>query len=158
MSLCRGCLVWPCLCQLGGFSHCGVFPPFTYNIGGISQWDISIHTHTLLAGSYFLSGCIEGPSDTDTSTHIHDPRTDSKMIAIIGTSDQPCWLAEACKNHSLEGLWMYGVTVYLDRSYGSCIDTCALERRAPTFDNLKVSKAVGHQVQMWLPWSPLRYR
>ena len=22
---------------------------------------------------------------------------DLKMIAIIGTSDQPCWLAEACK-------------------------------------------------------------
>ena len=41
---------------------------------------------------------------------------------------------------------MYGVTVYLDRSYGSYSDTCALERRAPTFDNLKVSKAVD--------WSP----
>ena len=46
---------------------------------------------------------------------------------MIGTSDQSCWLAEACKNPSLEGLWMYGVTVYLDR----------------------------HQVQMWLPWSHL---
>ena len=33
------------------------------------------------------------------------------MIAIIGTSDQSCWLAEACKNPSLEDLWMYGVTV-----------------------------------------------
>ena len=81
------------LTLLGGFSHCGVFPPFTYNIllGAISRWDISIHTHTLLAGSNFLSGGIEGLSDTDTSTHIHDPPTDSKMIAIIGTSDQPCW-------------------------------------------------------------------
>ena len=38
---------------------------------------------------------------------------------MIGTSDQSCWLAESCKNPSLEGLWMYGVTVYLDRSYGS---------------------------------------
>ena len=93
LGLLSGCLGWRCLCQLGGFSHCGVFPPFTYNtlLGAISRWDISIHTHTLLAGSYFLSGGIEGLSDTETSTHIHDPRTDSKMIAIIGTSDQPCW-------------------------------------------------------------------
>ena len=37
-----------------------------------------------------------GPSDvhTRTYTHIHH-RMD--MIAIIGTSDQSCWLAEACK-------------------------------------------------------------
>ena len=33
------------------------------------------------------------------------------MIAIIGTSDRPCWLAEACKIHALEGLWIHGVTV-----------------------------------------------
>ena len=33
-------------------------------------------------------------------------------IAVIGTSNQSCWLAEACKIPSLEGLWMYGVTVY----------------------------------------------
>ena len=31
-------------------------------------------------------------------------------IAVIGTSDQSCWLAEACKIHALEGLWIYGVT------------------------------------------------
>ena len=73
LKLLSGCLGWPCLCQLEDFSRCGVFPPFTYNIGGILQWDISIHTHTLLAGSYSLSGGIEDPSDTDTSTHIHDP-------------------------------------------------------------------------------------
>ena len=30
---------------------------------------------------------------------------------MIGTSDQSRWLAEACKIHALEGLWMYGVTV-----------------------------------------------
>ena len=34
------------------------------------------------------------------------------MVATIGTSDQPRWLAEACKIPSLEGVWMYGVTVY----------------------------------------------
>ena len=43
----------------------------------------------------------------------------SKMIATIGTSDQPCWLAEACKTPSLEGLRIYGVTVYRNRSYCS---------------------------------------
>ena len=32
-------------------------------------------------------------------------------IAVIGTSDQSCWLAEACKIPSLDGLWTYGVTV-----------------------------------------------
>ena len=53
----------------------------------MSHCEMPIHTYTLLAGIYFLSGDIEGPSDTDTSTHLHDPRTDSKMIAIIGTSD-----------------------------------------------------------------------
>ena len=30
---------------------------------------------------------------------------------MIGTSDQSCWLAKACKIHALEGLWIYGVTV-----------------------------------------------
>ena len=30
---------------------------------------------------------------------------------MIGTSDQFCWLAEACKIHALEGLWIHGVTV-----------------------------------------------
>ena len=100
LGLLSGCLGWPCLCQLGGFAHCGVFPPFIYNTGGISQWDISIHTHTLLADSYFLSGGIEGLSDTDTSTHIDAPRTDSKMIAIIGTSDQPCWAGRSLQNSS----------------------------------------------------------
>ena len=32
-------------------------------------------------------------------------------IAVLGTSDQSCWLAEACKSPSLDGLWVYGVTV-----------------------------------------------
>ena len=35
------------------------------------------------------------------------------MIAIIGTSDQPCWLAEACKIPALDGLWIYGVTIFI---------------------------------------------
>ena len=37
---------------------------------------------------------------------------------MIGTSesDQSCWLAEARKIPSLEGLWIYGVTVSTDRS------------------------------------------
>ena len=75
---------------------------------------------------------------------------------MIGTSDQSCWLAEACKNPSLEGLWMYGVTVYLDRSYGSDSAHVRCERRAPTFSNKKFQKPqAGHQVQMWLPWSHL---
>ena len=30
---------------------------------------------------------------------------------MIGTGDQSCWLAEACKTPSLDGLWIYGVTV-----------------------------------------------
>ena len=30
---------------------------------------------------------------------------------MIGTSDQSCWLAEACKSLPLDGLWMYGMTV-----------------------------------------------
>ena len=30
---------------------------------------------------------------------------------MIGTSDQPCWLAEACKIPSLEDVWTDGVTV-----------------------------------------------
>ena len=51
---------------------------------------------------------------------------------------------------------MYGVTVYLDRSYGSYSNTCALERRAPTFNKKMFQKPqTGHQVQMWLPWSHL---
>ncbi len=33
------------------------------------------------------------------------------MIAMIGTSDRLCWLAETCKTLLLDGLWMYGVTV-----------------------------------------------
>lgn len=51
----------------------------------------------MLAGSYFLSGGIEGPL---TVTHSHtymNSWTGSKLIAIIGTSDTPCWLAETCK-------------------------------------------------------------
>ena len=32
-------------------------------------------------------------------------------IAVIGTSAQSCWLAEACKNPSLDGLWIYGMTL-----------------------------------------------
>ena len=72
---------------------------------------------------------------------------------MVGTSDQSCWLAEACKNPSLEGLWMYGVTVYLDRSYGTYSNTCALERQAPTFNKKNFQKPqTGYQVQMWLPW------
>ena len=39
-------------------------------------------------------------------------------IAVIGTSDQSRWLAEACKIPSLEGVWIYGVTVHQRRSYG----------------------------------------
>ena len=36
---------------------------------------------------------------------------------MIGTSDQPCWLAEgSCKNPPLEGLWINIVTVYKDRN------------------------------------------
>ena len=48
-----------------------------------------LHSYARTVGcswQLLLSGGIEGPSDTDTSTHIHDPRTDSKMIAIIGTT------------------------------------------------------------------------
>ena len=30
---------------------------------------------------------------------------------MIDTSDQSCWLAEACKTPSLDGLWIYGVTL-----------------------------------------------
>ena len=37
---------------------------------------------------------------------------------------------------------MYGVTVYLDRSYGSYSNTCALERRAPTIKSFKSRKLV----------------
>ena len=33
------------------------------------------------------------------------------IIAKIGTSDQSCWLAEAFKIPSLDGLWIHGVTV-----------------------------------------------
>ena len=33
-------------------------------------------------------------------------------IAVIGTSDQSCWLAEACKSPSLEGVWIYGFGPY----------------------------------------------
>lgn len=33
------------------------------------------------------------------------------IVAIIGTSDQSCGLAEDCKSPSLEGLWMHSVTV-----------------------------------------------
>ena len=76
---------------------------------------------------------------------------------MIGTSDQSCWLAESCKNPSLEGLWMYGVTVYLDRSYGSYSNTCALERRAPTFNNKNFQKPqTGHQVQIVVAMVSLR--
>ena len=35
---------------------------------------------------------------------------------MIGTSDQSCWMAEACKNPSLDSLWMYGVTVSVGRN------------------------------------------
>ena len=58
-----------------------------------SQW---------LAGSYFCQG--DGsPSDFQTHTCTHTFINILiliiilDMIAIIGTSDQPCWLAEACK-------------------------------------------------------------
>ena len=36
------------------------------------------------------------------------------MIAIIGTSDRPCWLAEACKILLLHADSMYVSTDYLD--------------------------------------------
>ena len=52
------------------------------------------------------------PSEFQTHTYTHTFTNILDMIAIIGTSDQPCWLAEACKIPSLEGLWMYGVMVY----------------------------------------------
>ena len=74
LELLSGCLGWPCLCQLGNSSHCGVFPPCTYKIGSILQGDISIHTHihTWLR-SYILSGGgIESPSDTHTHTYFID--------------------------------------------------------------------------------------
>ena len=48
---------------------------------------------------------------------------------------------EACKNHSLEGLWMYGVTVYLDHIYGRYSNTAAAGA------NFQQLKAVD-QVQM----------
>jgi len=44
----------------------------------------------------FVKGC-EGPSDVHTHTHTHVFISVLDMIAIIGTSDRPCWLAEACK-------------------------------------------------------------
>ena len=37
--------------------------------------------------------------------------TIAKVIFGLGTRDHTCWLAEACKIPSLDGLWMYGVTV-----------------------------------------------
>ena len=58
---------------------------------------------------------------------------------MIGTSDQSCWLAEACKRPSLEGLWMYGVTVIRTvriRAYRNPIRICSgrrLEARVDSF-------------------------
>ena len=49
-----------------------------------------------MAGSYFCQG--DGsPSDFQMHTYTHTFINILDMIAIIGTSDQPCWLAEACK-------------------------------------------------------------
>ena len=59
----------------------------TYPFSCASQW---------LAGSYFCQG--DGsPSDFQMHTYTHTFINILDMIAIIGTSDQPCWLAEACK-------------------------------------------------------------
>ena len=41
------------------------------------------------------------------------------MVAIVDASNQPCWLAEACDNPSLEGVRMYGVTAY-ELDYVGC--------------------------------------
>ena len=59
----------------------------TYPFSCALQW---------LAGSYFCQG--DGsPSDFQTHTYTNTFINILDMIAIIGTSDQPCWLAEACK-------------------------------------------------------------
>ena len=55
-------------------------------------------------------------------------------IAVIGTSDQSCWLAEACKIPSLElleGVWIYGVTVHQRRSYDHQAYESVCMRRPP---------------------------
>ena len=44
------------------------------------------------------------------------------MIAIIGTSDRPCWLAEACKNLLLLTLLLVDVSLLLS-AYSSCLLT-----------------------------------
>ena len=52
---------------------------------------------------------------------------------------------------------MYGVMVYLDRSYDSYSNTCALERPAPTFNNKQFQKPqTGHQVQIVVAMVSLR--
>ena len=43
---------------------------------------------------------------------------------MIGTSDQSCWLAEACKTTALEGLWIYGLTVLTIVLTVAAIATC----------------------------------
>ena len=44
----------------------------------------------------FRLGVLRAPL-TLTHSHTYMIREQMKMIAIIGTSDQPCWPAEACK-------------------------------------------------------------
>ena len=64
-----------------------LLPDGTYPFSCAWQW---------LAGSYFCQG--DGsPSDLQVHTYTHTFISILDMIAKIGTSDQPCWLAEACK-------------------------------------------------------------
>ena len=57
LKLLSGCLGWPCLCQLEDFSRCGVFPPFTYNIGGIlTMGHLHSYAHTVGWQLLFVRG------------------------------------------------------------------------------------------------------
>ena len=52
------------------------------------------HTHSICCLASPLVRGIGSPSDV----HIHSYSSTLDMIAImVGTSDRPCWLAEACK-------------------------------------------------------------
>lgn len=73
------------LVSAGRFSHCSVFPLMTCSA---SQ---------LLAGSPFVREFWDpsGFFQTHRHTRLSPYWTILDMIAIAGTSDQPCWLVEA---------------------------------------------------------------
>ena len=91
LALLSDSLSWPCLCQLGDFSHCGVFPLITY----LNQQRFTmVHfTFTYVVGWQLLFG-VWDPLHTHTHTQTYQILD---MIAMIGTSDRLCWLAETCK-------------------------------------------------------------